>query len=126
MTGPRRKPWPFFSLGNLASGSRFASLECKGEKGRAAEKGERDDVVPRQLLLQEQNRKDDEDDQRDDLLNDFQLKSGKLAVTETIRRHRQAIFEQGNSPRDQDRLPKRPVVAILQVAIPGEGHEYVR
>jgi len=49
-----------------------------------------------------------------------------MAEAEAIGRHRQAVFEQRDPPRDYDRFPERPVVTVFQVPVPGEGHEDVR
>ena len=78
------------------SGGRAGSLERKSEERRDSKKDERHKVVPRQLLFQKRESEDYEDRQRDDLLNDFKLKSGKLAIAEAIGRHRQTVLEQCN------------------------------
>lgn len=68
------------------SGGRSGGLECKGEERGHAEKGERHEIVPREFLLQKRDRDADEDDERDDLLNELELESRKLAIAEAIRR----------------------------------------
>ncbi len=59
-------------------------------------------------------------------MNDLELKSRELAIAETICRDRQAVFDQRDRPRDQDRFPERPVMTVFQVPVPSEGHEDVR
>jgi hypothetical protein len=49
--------------------------------------------------------------------------SREVAIAEAIGRHRQAVFEQRDAPRHQDRFPQRPVVAVFQMAIPSERHK---
>src|ERR1035441_7416164 len=90
------------------SSARSGRLERKGEERGHAEKGERHEIIPREFLLQKRGREDDEDDDRDNLLNNLELVSREVAIAEAIRRHRQAVFEQRDAPRDQDRLPERP------------------
>jgi hypothetical protein len=57
------------------SGRCGGSLERKSEECGYAEKSERDDIVPCELLLQEKDRKADKDGERDNFLNDFELES---------------------------------------------------
>src|ERR1039457_1263683 len=108
------------------SSGRCGCLERKGEERGHAEKAERHEIIPRKLLLQKRGREDNEDDDRYNLLNNLELVAREVAIAEAIRRHRQAVFEQRDSPRNQDRLPERPAVTVFQVPVPGEGHEYIR
>src|ERR1035437_1379149 len=105
------------------SGARSGCLERKGEERGHAKKGERHEMIPREFLLQKEDGESDEDGDGDNLLNDLELESREMDIAEAIRRHRQAVFEQRDSPGAEDRLPERPVVAVFQVPIPGEGHE---
>src|SRR5665213_764235 len=98
-------------------------LECESEECGHAEKGERHEIIPREFLFQKQDCKHDEDDDRDNLLNDLELKSRELELAQTIRRDRQSVFEQCNTPGYQDSFPQWPVVAVFQVPVPGESHE---
>src|ERR1019366_1711574 len=108
------------------SGGRSGCLERKGEERGYAKKGECHEIFPRKFLLQKEDGESNEDGDGDDLLNDLELESREMDIAEAIGRHRQAVFEQRDSPRDQDRLPEWPVVAIFQVAVPSEGHKDVR
>src|ERR1035441_311284 len=101
-------------------------LERKGEERGHAEKAERHQIIPREFLLQKRGREDNEDDDRYNLLNNLELVAREVAIAEAIRRHRQAVFEQRDYPRNQDRLPERPAVTVFQVPVPGEGHEDIR
>src|ERR1017187_3744597 len=105
--------------GRKRESTRFAS--SGGYPRRLARKS-----IPRECLIQKQDLKCDEDDDRDNLLNDLELKSRELDIAETIRGDRQAVFEQCDAPRDQDRSPERPVVPVFQVPVPGESHEDIR
>src|ERR1700722_1199836 len=97
--------------------------ECK--KCRPGEEQECHDVVPRELLLQVQHRERYEDQECHHLLDDLELKPGELDIAESIRRYRQAVFQQSDKPGHHDRLPQRPVVTVFEVAVPGYGHENV-
>src|ERR1017187_5841055 len=108
------------------SSGRSGCLERKGEERDHAEKAERHEIIPRKFLLQKRGREYDEDDDLDNLLNNLKLVCREVAIPEAIRRHRQAVFEQRDAPRDQDRLPERPAVTVFQVPVPGEGHEDIR
>src|ERR1019366_6174966 len=107
------------------SGARSGCLERKGEERGHAKKGERHEMIPREFLPEKEDGESDEDGDGDDLLNDLELESREMDIAEAIRRHRQAVFEQGDRPRDQDRFPERPGMTVFQVAIPGEGHENI-
>jgi PLP dependent protein len=81
-------------------------------------------MIPAQMLTEVEGNEDAEDDQRDDLLNYLELDRRKVSGADAVGRHLEAVFEQGDSPTDQDDLPKS-FLAELQVAVPGEGHEDV-
>src|ERR1035438_5481412 len=100
------------------SGGRSGCLERKGEERGNAKKGECHEIIPRKFLLQKEDGESNEDGNGDDLLNDLELESREMDIAEAIGRHRQAVFEQRNRPRDQHRLPERPIVAVFQVPIP--------
>src|SRR5208337_4581979 len=100
-------------------------LERKGKECGDTEEGERDEIIPSEPLFEKQNREHDEGRDRDYFLNDLELKTRELDVAEAICGHRQTILEQRESPRDEDRLPQRPVVAVLQMPVPGKCHEDV-
>jgi len=105
------------------SGRRSGSLKRKGEERGHAKKGKGHKIVPRNFLLQIQGGESDEDHDRDHLLNDLELVSGEPGITEAIRRHGQAVLQQRDRPRDQNRLPERPCVTVFQVTILSKGHE---
>src|ERR1022692_1385618 len=107
-----------------ADGSRC--LECKGKECSDSQKRERHEIVPRELLFEKEDREHNEHRDRNHLLDDLELKSRELSKPEAIGRHRQAVLEQCDSPGNEDGFPQRPIVAVLQMAIPGEGHEDVR
>src|SRR5580658_9530282 len=76
------------------SGHRSGCLERKSEKSSDAEEGKRHEIIPGELLFEEEDCKYDEDRDRDHLLNDLELKSRELDETEAIGGHRQTILEQ--------------------------------
>ena len=86
----------------------------------------RPEKIESQWLPHVQHHEWNEDRERDDFLQDLQLKTAEVDVTPAIRRHRQAVLDQGDAPGDQDRLPQWPRVAVLEMPVPGECHEYVR
>ncbi len=67
---------------------------------------------------------DSEDRQRNDLLDDFELEKGELAVADAVGWDLEAVFEEGDEPADDDDGQQRGV-AVLEVAVPGDGHEDV-
>src|SRR5688572_16431120 len=106
---------------------------CRPRLERAREKHREDDaheargVIPRQFFLQDNRREGDEHREGDALLDDFELVAGKLAaeVTAAICRDHQAIFEEGDAPRNEDDREERAALEPLEleVAVPGDGHE---
>ena len=68
-----------------------------------------------------------EHQQRDHLLRDLQLRQRHAAgVADAVARHLQQVLEQGDAPADERGDDPRPLVEVLEVAVPGEGHEDVR
>ena len=106
---------------SLAAGRR----RPEDEERPGRDQGEADGVVHRDPLAQIEDQEGGEDGEGDHLLHRLQLGGRIDGRAETVGRHGQAVFEEGNSPADDDRQPERPA-AELQVAVPGEGHEYVR
>ena len=68
---------------------------------------------------------EDEDGQRDNLLERLQLIRGESAISKAIRRHLQAVFEEGQTPADQYHQPEGPIHEA-KVAVPRERHEDIR
>lgn len=63
--------------------------------------------------------------QGDDLLRDLELEAREaVGITQPVCGHHQAVFEESDAPGDEDGLPERHA-GILQVAVPGKGHEDV-
>jgi len=82
-------------------------------------------MVPAQMLAEIKGDEDAEDDKRDDLLDYLELDGREMRRADAVGRHLKAVFEQSDGPTDEDHLPQR-LLAELQVAVPGEGHEDVR
>ena len=92
-------------------------------------------MVPSKVcVLEENHREEDEDYERDNLLHDFQLderEGASVAVkSDAVGGNLQAIFNEGDAPGEDYDGNQRPVRTDagrleFQVAIPGEGHEYV-
>jgi hypothetical protein len=66
----------------------LGGLESEGEKRGPGEASERRQVIPSDALFQDRRSENREYGEGDDFLDDFQLKAGKCAVAEPIRRHR--------------------------------------
>jgi len=94
------------------------------EEGRGHQAHSCCGVVPAQMLAEVEGDEDAEDHQRDDLLDHLELDGRKAGGSPAVGRHLEAILEEGDAPTDEDDLPQR-LLAKLQVAVPGEGHEDV-
>jgi len=81
-------------------------------------------VVPAHWLFEVEHGKHREDNKSYYFLNRFELGRAELVGTDAIRRDLKAIFEEGNHPTHHDYFEQRDI-AVLQMAIPGEGHKNV-
>src|SRR5690349_18985058 len=86
--------------------------------------GEAHEVVPLELLFEIEDRKEGENGERDHFLDGFELRGGELVRADAVRRYLEAIFGEGNEPADDNHLGQRDL-AVLQMSVPGEGHEDV-
>ncbi len=103
----------------------LAGLAEKHERRAGRNECEADDVVPAQLLTQEECREGDEHTKRDDFLHGLELGRRVGGAADAVGRHSQAIFNEGDAPGDDDRDQQRRRFE-LQVPVPREGHEHVR
>jgi len=81
-------------------------------------------VVPFNIFAEVPPGEDDEHAERDYFLDDFQLKHGELTVTDAVCRNLKTIFREGDQPAHHDGGEKGRL-AVFQVPVPGEGHEYI-
>lgn len=84
-------------------------------------------MVPAQPLAWHEHRKQGEDAQRDDLLEDAQLRGAELPVGDAVGGHLEEVLEEGDAPaqEDDEQQRKAPFGQELEMAVPGEGHEDV-
>jgi len=81
-------------------------------------------VVPAQVFAEVEECEDGEDGERDDLLDHLELHGRESGSADAVGGDLEQVFKEGNAPTDEDDLPKG-VLAVFQVAVPGEGHEDV-
>ena len=81
-------------------------------------------MVPFEAFPEIPPRENDEHAERDDLLDDLQLKRGEFSIADAIRGDLEAIFGEGDQPAHDDRGHKRGL-AVFQVTVPSESHEDV-
>ena len=94
------------------------------EEGSADQAAEGYGVVPVKALSEVVNGEDSEDAERDDLLDDFELGWREGAGTDAVGGNLQAVLEEGDAPTDEDDFPESDVF-VLEVSVPGDGHEDV-
>jgi PLP dependent protein len=97
-------------------------MKDKERRGDQADGGS--GVVPAQVLAEVKEGEDGEDGERDDLLDHFELHGGKAGGADAVGGDLKHVFEKGDAPTDKDDLPQG-LLAVFQVAVPGEGHEDV-
>src|SRR6267378_298832 len=101
--------------------SPFVKYEENGE-GNAAKSRH---IIPLQLFAQVHDGKNRKYRQRDHFLDGLELRGREFVRANAICRNLEAIFEERDAPTSEDHFPQS-FAAILEVAIPGEGHEDVR
>ena len=67
----------------------------------------------------------DENHHRDNFLNDLELSKGEVGTADPVAWHLKTVFKKSDSPTDQDHDPECSIFEMLEVAVPGEGHEDV-
>lgn len=82
-------------------------------------------MVPADLLAEIEHRETAEDHERDDLLNDLELRGRVNRIAPAIGGHLQAVFEESDAPAYENDDEQR-LALELQVAVPRDGHEEVR
>lgn len=97
-------------------------MEDKEDGGHHA--GEAGEVVPAQFLFQIEYGKCAEDDQGNDFLDGLELRGCEPAVANAVGRHLKAVLGESDPPTGKNGDPQRGRF-VLQMAIPGEGHENV-
>src|SRR5262249_30387744 len=66
-----------------------------------------------------------EHEQRDDFLDDLELRCCELPVADAVRRHLKTVLEERQEPGHEDHLPQSRL-AESKMAVPGAGHEDIR
>src|SRR5262249_12868407 len=92
---------------------------------RAEHERERDRLVPAQTLAEIEPRERHEHEQRDDFLDDLELRCRELTIADAVRRHLKTVLEERQEPGYEDHLPQSRL-AESEMAVPGGGHEDVR
>ena len=82
-------------------------------------------MIPPDAFAQIKNREDAEHGERDDLLDDLELRGGIDRVAPAIGRDHQHVFKKRNAPAHEDDDPERRVF-VFQMAVPCERHENIR
>jgi hypothetical protein len=100
-------------------------LRQEGERHGGENAHKRGNVIPPDFLAEVQDRKDAKDRQRDDFLDDLQLRGGINRVAPAIGWHLQQVFEERDAPTGQDDQQQR-LAFEFQMAVPRERHKHVR
>jgi hypothetical protein len=102
-------------------------LRPERERHRREDAHERGDVVPPDFFAKIKKREHAKDGERDDFLDDFQLRDGIDRVAPAIGRDHEKIFKECDAPAREDDQPERRAFEFrVQIAIPRERHENVR
>lgn len=103
------------------SGAHQFPAKDKERRGQQAAGGP--DVVPIWFFLQIQPCEGDEDGQRDDFLKNLELSDVHDLMTDTVCGDLDQVFEQCDAPADQRGDQPWFLSQVLQVTVPGDGHE---
>src|SRR3982750_1487623 len=102
-----------------------SSAPSEHESGCAGEAGEGPEIAPADRFLEHNRREYCKHTERDHLLDDLELAAGEaMGVADTVGGHREGIFDERDSPTDEDRRDHRQMWEF-EVAVPGEGHQDV-
>src|SRR5277367_2617835 len=82
-------------------------------------------MIPLHAFAEIEPSENDEHAERHDFLDNFQLERRELAVSDTVCGHLKTILGEGHQPTHHDCREQRSL-AVFQMTIPGDGHEYVR
>ncbi len=80
-------------------------------------------IVERRTLLQEEDGEGGKYAESDNLLQYLELPDRHDLMTDAVGGHLQQVLEEGDAPATQGRHNPVAVAHVLQVAIPGQGHE---
>ena len=103
----------------------FSILRPERERHRREQARERRRVVPPEFFVQIKNRKNHEDRERDNFLDDLQLRGGIDRVAPAVRGNHQDVFKKRDAPARKDDERQR-LALEFQMAIPRERHEDIR
>jgi len=112
------------SRGRVTWGEKGFYHLWKIKKRSQGDRDESDSVVPAEGLAEIGDGEDRKYREGDDFLDGLKLGAVKFVGTNAIRRNLKAILKKSDAPARDDRFPKWSV-AILQVAVPGEGHKNI-
>ena len=108
----------------LAGGSQVSLSEVKHEKCGGDQAYAGSGVVPAEMLAEVKGDEDAEDHQGDDFLHDLELHGAESSCADAVGGYLETVLKQRDAPTDEDHLPQS-LIAELQVAVPGNGHEDV-
>lgn len=95
----------------------------KDEERRGQQAAGGPDVVPIWFFLQIEPCEGDEDSQRDDFLKNLELPDIHDLMTDAVGGDLDQVFEQRDAPADQCGDQPWFLSQVLQVTVPGDGHE---
>jgi len=85
----------------------------------------RPQIIPFERLVHIHERKWHKHDQRDDFLQNLELRQIELREANAVGRHLKAVFYQGDAPTDKDGNPQGLLMQVTQMPIPGKQHKKV-
>lgn len=116
--------------------SEVLSLESEHEIDGSYQQNAGYEMIPAQRHMKSDSRESDEHDKGDNLLNHFELHQAECTAVsfkpDSVGGHLEAVFEESDTPRQEDDEDKRRGVGektgLLQfeMTVPREGHEDIR
>ena len=100
-------------------------LRQKRETHRRQNANKRGQMVPPDFFAEIQRRETAEHRQRDDFLDDLQLRGGIDRVAPAVGRHLEDVFKKRDAPAHQNDEQQR-FAFEFQMAVPRKRHEHVR
>src|SRR3954469_17995163 len=96
----------------------------KDEESASRNQRKADQVIPGYRLLEIEEREHGKHRERDHLLHRLELRRRIHRVAKPVRRHGEAVFDEGDCPADENDAPERHSLE-LEMAIPGKRHEHI-
>jgi hypothetical protein len=102
-------------------------FNADGKIHRRQNENERHHVIPLHRLAQHEDGKQYKDGNRNDFLNDFQLRGRKRFVADSVGGNLKAVFKKRNAPTDENDFRQRDAFGLkpFEMTVPRHRHKQI-